>query len=48
MKTSVVGCGYDGLAHSVLWAQKNGVYAMDVEVDWVAMVNDCKSPIVDV
>ena len=48
MKIAVVGLGYVGLAIAVLLAQKNKVHALDVDVRRVDMINDRKSPIVDV
>ena len=47
MKIAVAGLGYVGLANAVLLAQKNEVYAVDVDPERVDMVNNCKSPIVD-
>ena len=48
MKIAVAGLGYVGLINAVLLAQKNEVYAVDVDAARVAMVNNRKSPIVDV
>ena len=48
MKIAVVGLGYVGLTNAVLLAQKNEVYAVDVDASRVTMVNDRKSPISDV
>ena len=47
MKITVVGLGYVGLSNAVLLAQKNDVYALDVDMHKVDMVNDCKSPFLD-
>ena len=47
MKIAVVGLGYVGLTSAVLLAQKNEVYAVDVDPERVDMVNNGKSPIVD-
>jgi UDPglucose 6-dehydrogenase len=48
LKIAVAGLGYVGLTNAVLLAQKNEVFAVDVDLARVAMVNDRKSPIVDV
>jgi UDPglucose 6-dehydrogenase len=48
LKIAVAGLGYVGLTNAVLLAQKNEVYAVDVDVAKVAMINDRKSPIKDV
>ena len=48
MKIAVAGLGYVGLTNAVWLAQKNEVYAVDVDVARVAMVNGRTSPIVDV
>ena len=47
MKIAVVGLGYVGLTNAVLLAQKNEVYAVDVDPKRVAMVNNRRSPILD-
>ena len=47
MKIAVAGLGYVGLTNAVLLAQKNEVYAVDLDPERVDMVNNCKSPIVD-
>jgi UDPglucose 6-dehydrogenase len=47
LKIAVVGLGYVGLTNAVLLAQKNEVYALDVDVTRIDMVNDRKSPILD-
>ena len=47
MKIAVAGTGYVGLSISVLLAQHNDVYAVDIIPEKVAMINNKKSPIVD-
>ncbi len=47
MVIAVAGTGYVGLANSILLAQKNTVYAVDIVKEKVEMINNKKSPIVD-
>ena len=47
MKIAVAGTGYVGLSISVLLAQHNDVYAVDIVPEKVTMINNKKSPIVD-
>lgn len=47
MIIAVAGTGYVGLANSILLAQKNKVYAVDIVKEKVEMINKKKSPIVD-
>ena len=48
MKIAVAGLGYVGLTNAVLLAQENEVFAVDVDMSRVAIVNDRKSPVEDV
>ncbi len=48
LKIAVAGLGYVGLTNAVLLAQKNKVYAVDVDAERIAMVNNNISPISDV
>ena len=47
MKIAVAGTGYVGLSISVLLAQHNDVYAVDIIPEKVAMINNKNSPIID-
>lgn len=47
MKITVAGAGYVGLANAILLAQKNEVYALDINQEKVDMINNKKSPIID-
>ncbi|MDX1259484.1 nucleotide sugar dehydrogenase [Exiguobacterium sp. K1] len=48
MKVTVAGTGYVGLSMAVLLAQHNEVTSIDIIKERVELVNDRKSPIVDV
>lgn len=48
MNIAVAGTGYVGLSNSILLAQHNRVVAVDVIPEKVEMINNKKSPIVDV
>ncbi|MBS4753310.1 nucleotide sugar dehydrogenase [Nocardioides sp. zg-ZUI104] len=48
MKIVVVGTGYVGLSNAVILAQRNEVWALDVDAERVALVNKRRSPIIDV
>ena len=48
MKIAVAGLGYVGLTNAVLLAQKNEVFALDINAVRVTMINDRKCPILDV
>ena len=47
LKIAVVGTGYVGLSISILLAQHNEVFAVDIIPEKVEMINQGKSPIVD-
>jgi UDPglucose 6-dehydrogenase len=47
MKIAVAGTGYVGLSNSILLAQNNDVYAVDIIPEKVEMINNGKSPIID-
>jgi len=47
MKIAIAGTGYVGLSLAVLLAQKNEVFALDIDQKKIDLINQKKSPIAD-
>lgn len=47
MKIAAAGTGYVGLSLATLLSQNNEVYALDIVLEKVDMINNCITPIKD-
>lgn len=47
MKITIVGTGYVGLSNAILLARHHSVYALDIDVEKIALLRQNKSPIRD-
>ena len=48
IKVTILGTGYVGFSNAMLLAQHNEMAALDIDEHKIALLNDKKSPIVDI